>query len=222
MMTICGSQHVSASDPALAHGPASAASATAAPGSTRALAGEPGATIAPTVILSPVVERSERDLVGPSSSSGGGPDPATSASAPNNAGSMPAPLPPSHPSHTPPDTRPPPRNWRALTHHVRGVLVQNIGLEMPISTLQAFCLCHVHDTWYGDGETQFVAQCMWPVMSAHSRKKGIGVAGKTGAGDGAGAGKDEGGEGQEGRWKRWAKDEGELRERLSSCNTSRR
>ncbi|ODN72778.1 hypothetical protein L202_08213 [Cryptococcus amylolentus CBS 6039] len=73
----------------------------------------------------------------------------------------------------------PRRSFLPLVSKIRGMLVQGCGLDMPVTTLQTFCLCHVHDTWYGTAESQFVAQCMWPVMVAHSRKKGIGVVGKT-------------------------------------------
>jgi hypothetical protein len=81
---------------------------------------------------------------------------------------------------------------------IRGKMVQNCGLEMPITTLQCFTLCHVYDTWYGTSDSQFIAQCLWPVMVAHSRKKGIGVVGKT----------DEDDPQEEGAWATWAKDEG--------------
>lgn len=90
------------------------------------------------------------------------------------------------------------RDFSHLVQKIRGVLVQECGLDMPISTLQTFCLCHVHDTWYSTAESQFVAQCMWPVMVAHSRKKGIGVVGKP-----------ENEIHQEEAWAAWAKEEGE-------------
>ncbi|WWC88956.1 uncharacterized protein L201_003871 [Kwoniella dendrophila CBS 6074] len=70
-------------------------------------------------------------------------------------------------------------NFSNLVIKIRGLLVQECGLNMKITTLQAFTLCHVYDTWFGNSESLFVAQCMWPVMVAHSRKKGIGVQGKT-------------------------------------------
>lgn len=82
---------------------------------------------------------------------------------------------------------------------IRGQLVQHCGFEMPLSTLQAFCLCHVYDTWYGTKESQFVAQCMWPVMVAHARKTGIGVVGRP-----------EHDLQEEEAWTTWAKDEGEI------------
>ncbi|WVQ99764.1 hypothetical protein IAU59_006906 [Kwoniella sp. CBS 9459] len=69
-------------------------------------------------------------------------------------------------------------DFSQLVQRIRGTLVQGCGLDMPVSTLQAFCLCHVHDTWYSTAESQFVAQCMWPIMVSHSRKKGIGVVGR--------------------------------------------
>lgn len=80
---------------------------------------------------------------------------------------------------------------------IRGGLIQECGLDMPISTLQTFCLCHVYDTYYGTAESLFVAQCMWPVMVAHSRKKGIGVL----------APPDMDEMPQEEAWATWAKDE---------------
>lgn len=92
----------------------------------------------------------------------------------------------------------PSRDFRKLVQKVRGILVQECGLEMPLSTLQAFCLCHVYDTWYGSDESMFVAQCTWPIMVAHSRKKGIGVAGRL-----------ETEIQEEEAWTVWAKDEGE-------------
>jgi hypothetical protein len=100
-----------------------------------------------------------------------------------------------HSSHPPSGS--PRRDFRITVQEIRGQLVQHCGLDMPISTLQAFCLCHVHDTWYGSRESQFVAQCMWPIMSAHSRKKGIGVAGRP-----------EHDAQEEEAWAAWAKDEG--------------
>lgn len=66
-------------------------------------------------------------------------------------------------------------DYAKTVQQVRGALVQQCGLEMPITTLQAFCLCHVYDTWYGTSESLFISQCTWPIMVAHSRKKGIGV-----------------------------------------------
>jgi hypothetical protein len=66
-------------------------------------------------------------------------------------------------------------DYRKTVQKIRGVLTQSCGLDMPITTLQAYTLCHVYDTWYGTSESLFVAQCMWPVMVAHSRRKGIGV-----------------------------------------------
>ncbi|RSH89100.1 hypothetical protein EHS25_002766 [Saitozyma podzolica] len=107
-----------------------------------------------------------------------------------------------HSSHPPSGS--PRRDFRITVQEIRGQLVQHCGLDMPISTLQAFCLCHVHDTWYGSRESQFVAQCMWPIMSAHSRKKGIGVAGRP-----------EHDAQEEEAWAAWAKDE--ERRRAAFC-----
>ncbi|KAK8864734.1 hypothetical protein IAR55_001990 [Kwoniella newhampshirensis] len=98
----------------------------------------------------------------------------------------------------------PRHDFSKLVQKIRGVLVQECGLDMAISTLQAFCLCHVHDTWYSTAESQFVAQCMWPVMVAHSRKKGIGVLGKP----------DSEVRGEE-AWSAWAKEE--ERRRAAYC-----
>jgi hypothetical protein len=104
----------------------------------------------------------------------------------------------------------PRRDFRITVQEIRGQLVQHCGLDMPISTLQAFCLCHVHDTWYGSRESQFVAQCMWPIMSAHSRKKGIGVAGRP-----------EHEAQEEEAWAAWAKDEGEQTHRIARIRSFR-
>ncbi|WVQ77851.1 hypothetical protein IAR50_007548 [Cryptococcus sp. DSM 104548] len=98
----------------------------------------------------------------------------------------------------------PRRIFAPLVSKIRGTLVQGCGLDMPVTTLQTFCLCHVHDTWYGTAESQFVAQCMWPVMVAHSRKKGIGVVGKP-----------ETEVHQEEAWTAWAKEE--ERRRAAYC-----
>ncbi|WVN87696.1 uncharacterized protein L203_102884 [Cryptococcus depauperatus CBS 7841] len=98
----------------------------------------------------------------------------------------------------------PRRDFGHLVSKIRGYLVQGCGFEMPITTLQTFCLCHVHDTWYGTVESQFVAQCMWPVMVAHSRKKGIGVTDKP-----------EFEPQQEEAWATWAKEE--ERRRAAYC-----
>lgn len=89
------------------------------------------------------------------------------------------------------------RDDRGLVRRIRARLVEDrFGLEMDLATLQAFTLCHVYDVWHGDTETLFIAQCMWPVVVAHSRKQGIGVAGVH-APDGRGAA----------AWVAWAKDE---------------
>lgn len=86
---------------------------------------------------------------------------------------------------------------RPVVLRIRGNLVQQVGVDMPITTFQAFCLCHIYDTWYGNANSLFVAQCMWPVMVSHARKKGIGVAGTSDY------------EPQkEEAWEAWAKDEG--------------
>ncbi|ORX35551.1 hypothetical protein BD324DRAFT_657108 [Kockovaella imperatae] len=103
--------------------------------------------------------------------------------------------------HLPAASRP---DLRKVVQRIRGSLVQDCGLEMPVSTLQAFCLCHVHDTWNGTNESLFVAQCMWPVMVAHSRKKGIGVVGPI-----------ENEVQEEQAWAAWAKDE--ERRRAAFC-----
>jgi hypothetical protein len=89
------------------------------------------------------------------------------------------------------------RDYRSTVSRIRGLIVQSLTLEMPNTTLQTFMLCHVHDTWFGDSDTQAIAQCMWPIMVTHSRKKGIGVAGPIHAGDLA-----------EQEWTAWARDEG--------------
>ena len=100
-------------------------------------------------------------------------------------------------------SRPDPSH-RKIVQRIRGVLVEHCGLEMPISSLQAFCLCHVYDTWYSTRESQFVAQCMWPVMVTHSRKKGIGVVGRP-----------EHEPQEQEAWASWAKDE--ERRRAAFC-----
>lgn len=86
---------------------------------------------------------------------------------------------------------------RALVKKIRGALVQNAGTDMANSVIQAFCLCHVHDVWYATSESLYVAQLTWPVMVAHTRKKGVGVVGRTET-EGKG----------EVAWNAWAKDEG--------------
>lgn len=90
------------------------------------------------------------------------------------------------------------RDDRGLVRRVRARLVEDkLGLDMDLTTLQAYTLCHVYDVWHGDMESLFVAQCMWPVVVAHSRKQGIGVAGVNAP---------EGGRDLSG-WVAWAKDE---------------
>jgi hypothetical protein len=97
------------------------------------------------------------------------------------------------------------KDYRRIVSRIRGALVQECGLDMAITTLQTFTLCHIYDTWYGTSESLFIAQCMWPIMVAHSRKKGIGVLGRT-----------EMGEVQaEDAWTAWAKDE--ERRRAAFC-----
>ena len=91
----------------------------------------------------------------------------------------------------------PPRDFLGVVRKIRGDLVQQCGYEMPVTTLQAFCLCHVHDCWYGTLESQFVAQCMWPIMVAYTRKKGTAVVGRA-----------ENEADEEEAWVAWAKDEG--------------
>ncbi|BEI93448.1 uncharacterized protein CcaverHIS019_0510760 [Cutaneotrichosporon cavernicola] len=91
----------------------------------------------------------------------------------------------------------PRRDDGKLVRTVRSNLLKDhCGLDMQLSALQAYTLCHVFDTWYSDTESLFVAQCMWPVVVSHSRKVGIGVAGSSSPqGQGVGA------------WVAWAKDE---------------
>jgi hypothetical protein len=91
----------------------------------------------------------------------------------------------------------PRRNDGKLVRTVRAnILKDHCGVDMQLSALQAYTLCHVYDAWYGDTESLFVSQCMWPVVVAHSRKVGIGVAG-TSSPERQGAG----------AWVAWAKDE---------------
>lgn len=91
----------------------------------------------------------------------------------------------------------PRRDDGLLVRTVRANLIKDhCGLDMELSTLQAYTLCHVYDSWYGDTETLFIAQCMWPVVVAHSRKVGIGVSGGS-APEGHGTA----------AWVAWAKDE---------------
>ncbi|WOO83376.1 Nicotinate catabolism cluster-specific transcription factor [Vanrija pseudolonga] len=98
-----------------------------------------------------------------------------------------------------------PRDDRRLVRRIRARLVEDrCGLEMDVATLQAYTLCHVYDVWHGDAETLFVAQCMWPVVVAHSRKQGIGVTGRV-APEGHTAAV----------WAAWAKDE--ERRRAAYC-----
>lgn len=91
----------------------------------------------------------------------------------------------------------PRRDDGKLVRTVRANLLKDhCGLGMQLSALQAYTLCHVYDAWYGNAESLFVAQCMWPVVVTHSRKVGIGVAGiASPEGHDAGA------------WGSWAKDE---------------
>ncbi|GMK59692.1 hypothetical protein CspeluHIS016_0802980 [Cutaneotrichosporon spelunceum] len=91
----------------------------------------------------------------------------------------------------------PRRHDGKLVRTVRANLLKDhCGLDMHLSALQAYTLCHVYDAWYNDAESLFVAQCMWPVVVSHSRKVGIGVAG-TSSPEGHDAG----------AWVAWAKDE---------------
>ncbi|RXK38273.1 hypothetical protein M231_04446 [Tremella mesenterica] len=96
------------------------------------------------------------------------------------------------------------QNFRSVVKRVRGQLVQQCGLDMALSTLQTFSLCHMHDVWYGNAESLFEAQVMWPIMVSHARKKGIGVAGPP----------DHEARGEE-AWAMWAKDE--ERRRAAFC-----
>lgn len=92
----------------------------------------------------------------------------------------------------------PRRDFRKTVETIRSQLMGKCGLDMPITVTQTFALCHIHDTWYGSREAQFMAQCSWAIMVAHSRKKGVGVMGKAeiDAHDGEEA------------WTKWAKEEG--------------
>ena len=90
------------------------------------------------------------------------------------------------------------KNFRPIVQRIRGQIIEQYKFEMGVETIQTMCLCHVFDTWYGTSESQFVAQCMWPMMVAYSRKKGIGVTGRSETelhGEAA--------------WSAWAKDEGQ-------------
>lgn len=97
------------------------------------------------------------------------------------------------------------KDHRRIVSRIRGALVQECGLDMAITTLQAFTLCHIYDTWYGTSESLFTAQCMWPIMVAHSRKKGIGVLDRPEVDDVQ----------EENAWAAWAKDE--ERRRAAFC-----
>lgn len=102
----------------------------------------------------------------------------------------------------------PRRDDRALTRRVRSRLVEDrFGLEVELATLQAYTLCHIYDVWYGDTETLFTAQCMWPVVVAHSRMQGIGAIGAQTPSDHQHHGSD--------AWQNWAKDE--ERRRAAYC-----
>lgn len=90
-----------------------------------------------------------------------------------------------------------PQNFSPLVVSIRGMLVQQCGMDAPVSIFQSFALCHIYDTWYGNEETLFVAQCMWSTVVAHSRKKGIGVQGASS------------GDGEDEVWANWAQGEGE-------------
>ena len=89
-------------------------------------------------------------------------------------------------------------DFSRVVRSIRGDLVKQCEFDMPVATVHAFCLCHIYDTWYGTTETQFVAQCMWPVMVSYTRKKGGGVLGRP-----------ENEAEDEEAWHAWAKDEGE-------------
>lgn len=93
----------------------------------------------------------------------------------------------------------PRRDMRQIVQTIRSQLTSKCGLDMPVSVTQTYALCHIYDTWYGSRDAQFMAQCSWAIMVAHSRKKGLGVMGKAeiDAHDGEEA------------WTKWAKEEGE-------------
>lgn len=102
----------------------------------------------------------------------------------------------------------PRRDDRAITRRVRSRLVEDrFGLEVELATLQAYTLCHIYDVWYGDTGTLFTAQCMWPVVVAHSRMQGIGAIGVQTPSDHQHHGGD--------AWINWAKDE--ERRRAAYC-----
>ncbi|BEI85619.1 hypothetical protein CcaverHIS002_0510200 [Cutaneotrichosporon cavernicola] len=57
----------------------------------------------------------------------------------------------------------PRRDDGKLVRTVRSNLLKDhCGLDMQLSALQAYTLCHVFDTWYSDTESLFVAQCLHP------------------------------------------------------------
>jgi hypothetical protein len=89
------------------------------------------------------------------------------------------------------------QDFAPLVASLRGQLVQQCGTDAPVSIFQAFALCHVFDTWYGNQESLFVAQNFWATVVSHSRKKGIGVQGGSN------------GEGEAEIWANWAQGEGE-------------
>ena len=88
-------------------------------------------------------------------------------------------------------------DFSRIVRTIRGDLVKQCEFDMPVASLQSFCLAHVWDTWHGSTETQFVAQCMFPVMVSYTRKKGTGVQGRA-----------EEEVDEEEAWGAWAKDEG--------------
>jgi hypothetical protein len=94
--------------------------------------------------------------------------------------------------------------FREIVRKVRGELVADLALAMPISSVQTFCLCHIHDMWMSTTEAQLVAQCTWSVMVVHSRRKGIGTGTKVDVAD-----EDMAVSAEDVEWLKWAKDEGE-------------
>lgn len=90
------------------------------------------------------------------------------------------------------------QDFSPLVSSIRGQLVSQCGMEAPVSIFQAFALCHIFDTWYGNLESLFIAQNFWANIVGHSRKKGIGVQGGSS------------GDGEDEVWANWAKGEGKL------------
>jgi hypothetical protein len=95
-------------------------------------------------------------------------------------------------------------NFGTVVQRIRGQLIAELSLTVPISNLQTFFLAHLYDVWMSTSESLTIAQCTWGTMVILYRRKGIGV-GTQGFSSTSNADHDFD---LDAIWRSWAKEEG--------------